>query len=135
MMMLDWHPLLRIADISDKIATSSILSTINFKKICQQIPISEMDIFKTSCATFLILRIYQNAFRIIERLQSFQKYMNSICEHTVEFAAFYIDDIIKFSRSTEEHENHIDEILQTQTATSYICKWNEAHRVGHQSHS
>lgn len=38
--------------------------------------------------------------------------MDSIMQHTMEYAACYIYDIIIFSRTEKEHEPHIEEIVR-----------------------
>ena len=52
-------------------------------------------------------------FRLCGRLVTFQRYINSaLIEHLNDFYAAYIDDIIVFSKSKEEHTTHVHTILR-----------------------
>ena len=51
-------------------------------------------------------------FGLYSRLATFQRYINStLIKHLNDFCAAYIDDIIVFSKSKEEHIKHVHIIL------------------------
>ena len=108
----DKYPLPRIADIMDKIASKLYFSTLDLKKAFHQIAIHPDDVQKTAITTPFGLFEYQTMpFGLRNAAQMFQRHMDSILQGFEAFAAAYIDDIIIFSDSAEDHEQHISTIL------------------------
>ena len=48
--------------------------------------------------------------------QTFQSYMDSILQNLAAFSAYYIDDIIAFSRTMEDNENISTKKTSTQSS-------------------
>ena len=58
-------------------------------------------------------------------VQTFSFVINKAIGHCSNFAANYLDDIIVFSRSTEDHIEHLEKIFQVQGsfASSFVCAY------------
>ena len=110
----DSYPLPRMSDILDRISGKTVFSTLDLKKAFHQI--HETDINKTAVMTFFGLFEYTTMpFGLRNASQMFQRYMDALLHGTEAFAACYIDDIIIFSDSLEQHEQHLSHIEPSTT--------------------
>ena len=110
----DSYPLPSIRDIFDSFHGASIFTTLDMKTGYMQIPIAEEDIEKSAfvCSEGLF-EFTKMSFGLTNAGQIFQRYMNSVLRDYIgKFAFVYIDDIIVYSNSIEEHVRHLDMILQ-----------------------
>lgn len=109
------YPLPRIDDILDKLNGCAYLSSIDLKSGYWQLQIDENDVPKTAFRTpmghyqFKVL-----SFGLTNAPATWQNAMNDIFrQHLDEFVVVYLDDILIFSKSKEEHYNHLRIVLQT----------------------
>ena len=103
----DRYPLPRITDILDRIGGKQFFSTYDLVKAYHQIRISEDDIHKTAVITpFGLYEYCTMPFGLKNASQTFQRHMDKILRPFREYACCYIDDIIVFSSSEEEHAVH-----------------------------
>lgn len=109
----DKYPLPNIDNILDKLGKAQYLSTLDLAKGYHQILMSEKDIEKTAFITpsglYEFLRM---PFGLKEAPATFQRLMNKILrEHINKMCILYLDDILIFSTTLEEHEQSLSKIF------------------------
>ncbi|CAF1634619.1 unnamed protein product, partial [Didymodactylos carnosus] len=85
-----------------------------FYLIFYQIPIREADKEKTAFVTpFGHYQFNVLPMGLKNSPPTFQKVMNSTLKHCRSFSLVYVDDIIVFSHTFEEHLNHLQQVFST----------------------
>jgi hypothetical protein len=112
--MKNRYPLPRIDDLFDRLLGTKVFSRIELRSGYYQIRIAEGDEEKTACCTryesyeFLVM-----PFGLTNALATFCTLMNDIfCEWLDDFVVVYIDDILIYISSMEEHEEHLRKVFQ-----------------------
>ena len=117
------YPLPKIDDLFDKLQGSSFFSTIDLRSGYHQLRVRDGDIPKTAFRTsyghneFLVMSFgLTNAPDALKDLinRVFREYLDSL------FIVF-IDDILIYSKTKEEHEQHLSLTLQVLSVTTQ--KW------------
>ena len=115
----DAYPLPRIDDILHKVAKARFFSTLDLQSGYHQIQIRPKDQPKTA------FRLSQPVkgichyewcvmpFGLKNAPPTFQRYMSLILKDCAEFCDVYMDDIIIYSQTLEEHQVHVREVMQT----------------------
>jgi hypothetical protein len=108
------YPLPRIDDLLDSLNGCSYFSSIDLKSGYHQIRIAPEDVPKTAFRTpighyqFKVLQ-----FGLTNAPATFQNVMNDIfAPYLNQFVVVYLDDILIFSKSEQEHLQHIELVLQ-----------------------
>jgi hypothetical protein len=108
------YPLQRIDDLFDQLKDARIFSKIDLKSRYHQVRIKEDDISKTSFRTryghyeFTVLPFGLSNAPVI-----FMCLMNGIFrEYLDKFVIVFLDEILIYSKSEEEHEHHLRMVLQ-----------------------
>jgi hypothetical protein len=107
------YPLPRIDDLFDQLCGVCVFSKINLRSGYLQLKVRECDIPNTT----FILRYGLYEFTVMSlRLTNAPAYfmymMNKVfMEYLDKFVVVFINDILVYSRSKEEHEGHIRLIL------------------------
>ena len=110
----DAYPLPRIDDILNTLAGSNIFSTLDATSGYHQIPIAARDIQKTAFQTTSgLYEFVRMPFGLSNAPAAFQRTMDNIFrDEKGEFLQVYLDDIIVYSKSREEHEKHLSIVLK-----------------------
>jgi len=108
------YPLPRIDDLFDRLSRAKVFSRIDLRSGYYQIRIKEGDEEKTDCRTrygsykFLVM-----PFGLTNAPATFCTLMNDIFREWLDdFVVVYIDDILIYSSSMEEHAEHLRKVFQ-----------------------
>jgi hypothetical protein len=120
-------PLPRIDEMLDHLAGSKVFSLIDLRQAYHQAKLQPSDVPKTAFRTPLGHFEYLTlSFGLVNAPSAFQNLMNTIfSKHLYKFVMVYLDDIIVFSKSEEEHQQHLRmvlDILQQHNLTAAIWK-------------
>jgi hypothetical protein len=108
------YPLPRIDDLFDQMKGETMFSKIDLRSGYHQLRIKEDDVPKTAFKTrfghyeFTVL-----PFGLTNAPGVFMSLMNGVfCEYLYKFVQVFIDDILIYSQTTEEHDEHFRLVLQ-----------------------
>ncbi|MFS7996640.1 putative nucleotidyltransferase, Ribonuclease H [Helianthus anomalus] len=134
------YPLPRIDDLFDQLQGSSFYSKIDLRSGYHQLRVRDEDISKTAFRTryghyeFLVM-----PFGLTNAPAVFMDLMNRVCKPYLDkFVIVFIDDILIYSKSQEEHEQHLRlilDLLRKEQLYGKLSKcdfWlREVHFLGH----
>jgi hypothetical protein len=108
------YPLPRIDDLLDQLQGAKVFSSLDLQSGYHQIRISDQDVPKTAFRTpmghyqFKVL-----CFGLTNAPATFQSVMNNIFrKYLGKFVLVYIDDILVFSQTPEQHVEHLKLVLR-----------------------
>lgn len=114
-MIKNKYPLPTIDDLFDQFQGAKCFSKIDYHSGYHQLKVRELDTPKTSFQTryghyeFLVM-----SFELINAPAAFMDLMNRVFHQFLDlFVIVFIDDILVYSKSKEDHANHLRIILQT----------------------
>ena len=109
------YPLPRIDDLMDQLVGASVFSKIDLRSGYHQIRVKSEDVPKTAFRTryghyeYLVM-----PFGVTNAPGVFMDYMNrTFYPYLDRFVVVFIDDILVYSKTWEEHEEHLRVVLQT----------------------
>nr|XP_043639728.1 uncharacterized protein LOC122610835 [Erigeron canadensis] len=134
------YPLPRIDDLFDQLEGASHFSKIDLRSGYHQLRVRETNIPKTAFRTryghyeFLVM-----PFGLTNAPVVFMDLMNRVCRPYLDkFVIVFIDDILIYSRTKDEHEGHLRTILQLLKDQELYAKFSkcelwirEVHFLGH----
>ena len=112
----DAHPLPRIDDLLDALHGAKWFSTLDLKSGYWQLPIAEQDKEKTAFRTSSgqLFEFNQVPFGLCNAPATFSRLMDRVLAGLHwETCLFYLDDIIVFSSTWEEHLSRLREVFET----------------------
>jgi hypothetical protein len=103
------YPLPRIIDLFDQLSGATVFSKMDLRSGYHQIKIRAEDIPKTAFTTRYGLYEYTvMSFGLTNAPATFMRLMNSVfMEYLDKFVVVYIDDILIYSKTEEEHAEHL----------------------------
>lgn len=108
----DRYPIPLISDFTSNIAGAKIFSKIDLIRGYHQVPVHHDDIPKTAITTpFGMFEYLRMPFGLKNAGATFQRLMHKVLDG-LSFVFVYLDDILIFSESPEEHEKHVDAVLK-----------------------
>ena len=138
-MKADRWPLPRIEEIFDDLQGCSVFTTLDLFSGYWQVRMAEackeMTTFVTRYGTF---QFEVMPFGLMNAPSTFQRMMDVVLQG-LPFARVYIDDVVVFSRSAQEHMGHLKEIFQrlqncglkVKLSKCYFAQ-SRVHLLGHQ---
>ena len=111
----DGHPLPRIEDNLDALAGATVFTTLDLTSGYYQVEVAEEDRDKTAFVTGRghHLRFVTMPFGLCNAPSTFQKLMERVLDGLQwRTVVIYLDDVIVFSKSIEDHMQHLEEVLR-----------------------
>jgi hypothetical protein len=121
------YPLLRIEDLFDQMKGASVFSKIDLRSGYHQLKIRESDIPKIAFHTRYGLYVYiVMSFGLTNAPVYFMYLMNKVfMEYLDRFIVVFIDDILIFSKTMEEHEEHLRLLLEKFRSNQLYAKFSK----------
>ena len=110
----NWYPLSRIDDLFDQLKGVRVCSKIDLRTGYHQLRVREIDVPKTTFRTwyghfeFIVM-----PFGLTNAPAAFMDLMHKVFQpYLDQFVVVFVDDILIYSQSEEEHEDHLRIVLQ-----------------------
>ncbi|GJZ08588.1 putative reverse transcriptase domain-containing protein [Tanacetum coccineum] len=122
------YPLLRIDDLFDQLQGSSVYSKIDLRSGYHQLRVREEDIPKTAFRTRYGHYEFQvMSFGLTNAPAVFMDLMNRVCKSYLDkFVIVFIDDILIYSKSKQDHEEHLKPILELLKKEELYAKFSKS---------
>jgi len=136
----DAMPLPRIDDLIDKLQGSTVWSSTDYTQGYYQVRLHPDDVPKTAFKTHIGLYEYKVVpLGLSNSPTVFQRVMNQVfAPYLGKFVLVYLDDILVYSRSAEEHLQHLETVLKVMDEHKFYinmtkCQFNasEVKFLGH----
>jgi hypothetical protein len=121
------YPLPQIEDLFDQTKGASVFSKIDLRLGYHQVRIRESDIPKTTFHTRYGLYEYTvMIFGLMNAPVYFMYLMNKVfMEYLDKFVVVFLDDILVYSKTEEEHEEHLRLVLEKLRANRLYDKFSK----------
>jgi transposase InsO family protein len=118
------YPLPRIQECLDRLAKARYLTKIDLTSGYWQVQIDPVDVPKTAFNTrFGKFEFIAMPFGLSNAPATFQTLMNSILQPFLDkFVMVYLDDILIYSETIDDHRNHVEAVLQALSDNKLIAK-------------
>jgi hypothetical protein len=121
------YPLSRIKDLLDRLKKAKFFSKIDLRSGYHQMKIREQDIPKTAFTTrYGLYEFVVVPFGLTNAPAYFMNLMNKVfMEELDRFVVVFIDDILIYSETAEEHEEHLRIVLERLRQQKLYAKFNK----------
>jgi len=123
-MLKNRYPLPRIVDLIDQLVGARVFSKIDLRSGYRQIKVKDEDMQKTAFRTCYGNYEYSVLpFGVTNAPGVFMEYMSRIFHAYLDrFVVVFIEDILIYSKSEEEHAEHLKIILQVLKEKEVVCQ-------------
>ena len=134
------YPLPKIEDLFDQLSGAKVFSKIDLRSGYYQLKIRPQDIPKTAFVTrYGLYECTVMSFGLTNAPAYFMYLMNKVfMEYLDKFVVVFIDDILVFSKTEEEHEQHLRMVLDKLREHQLYAKFSKCefwlHEVGFLGH-
>ena len=122
------YPMPRVDDVIDQLGKAKFLTTLDLTRGYWQVPLSdrskELSAFTTP---FGLYQFQVMPFGLHGAPSTCQRMMDQLLEGTRQFATAYLDDVIIYSETWEEHLQHVSEILRRLQTAGLTAKPSKCH--------
>ncbi|GKA75775.1 putative reverse transcriptase domain-containing protein [Tanacetum coccineum] len=120
-------PLPKIDDLFDQLQGACFFSKINLRSGYHQLRVREADIPKTTFRTrYGHFQFTVMPFGLMNVPAIFMDFMNRVCKPYLDkFIIVFIDDILIYSKSKDEHEVHLQTILELLKKEKLYAKFSK----------
>src|SRR4051812_17732471 len=120
------YPLPRINDLFEQLNGARVFSKLDFKMGYHQIHVREEDIPKTAFSTrYGLYEFTVMTFGFSNAPPTFMRAMNYLFQEWLDvLVLIYLDDILVYSKSEVEHEEHLRLVLQKLREHRYYAKFS-----------
>ena len=109
----DAYPMPRVDEMIDRVGRAKFVTTLDLMKGYWQVPLTARTRAKTAFATpFGLYQFRVMPFGLQGAPATFQRLMDSVLRGLEGFSAAYMDDVIIYSETWEDHLRHIDQVLR-----------------------
>jgi hypothetical protein len=121
------YPLPRIEYLFNQMKGTSVFSKIDLRSGYHQLKIWELDIPKTAfCTRYGLYEYTVMSFGLTNVSTYFMYLMNKVfMEYLDKFVVVFIDDILVFSKTKEEHEKHLRLVLEKLQSNKLYAKFSK----------
>ena len=108
------YPVPLIQDLLGKLSGAFVFTKLDLRSGYWQVRVAEGDEHKTTCVTrYRLYEFMVMPFGLTNAPATFCNLMNDVLyEFLDEFVVVYLDDIVIFSRSMDDHVVHLDKVLR-----------------------
>ena len=119
-MQPDLYTCPNIKDLTARLEGCTIFSKLDLRKGFHQIPVRLCDVPKTAVITpFGLWEFLRLPFGMRNAGQIFQRFMDKVLD-SLDYCFVYVDDMLIRSKSLEEHEHHLWEVLRRMEEHSIV---------------
>ncbi|KAL4026011.1 hypothetical protein IC575_014418 [Cucumis melo] len=121
------YPLLRIDDLFDQLQGATVFSKIDLRSQYHQLRIKDSDVPKTIFRSrYGHYEFIMMSFGLTNALTVFMDLMNRVFREFLDtFFIVFIDDILIYSKTEVEHEEHLRMVLETLRANKLYAKFSK----------
>ena len=124
----DAYPMPRVDDIIDRVGEANFFSTLDLTKGYWQVPVEETDRPKTSFSTPSgLYQFTMMPFGLKGAPATFQRLMDRVIAGLDGFVSAYLDDVIIFRDTFEDHLNHLQQVLTRLAEAGLTAKPQKCH--------
>ena len=125
----DPYPLPLPDEVQDRLAGSTVFTTLDLQSGYWQLPLAPEDQAKTAFCPGPGMGLYQfhhMPFSLTGAPGSFQRLMDSVLRD-LPFATTYIDNVLVFSQTEEQHVHHLQQVFQCLQGAGLTLRGSKCH--------
>ena len=110
--LTDAYPMPRIDDLIDQLGRAKFIMTLDLTRGYWQVPVAKDDQHKTAFITpFGLFQFRKMPFGLQGAPATFQRMMDRLTQGLQGFVAAYLDDLVIYSDSWEDHMQHLRQVF------------------------